>query len=104
MAKKTEQMVAVDKPLLTGFDGGNAMLQSPEDNRQQAQSFALAALPMALRLAVFMLQHSKNEKTQLEAMKFIKTVADGEIKPKDISRAVKSYTDEELAEVLSGEG
>jgi len=65
--------------------------------------FANAAMPEVLRKALFIVQNSKNEKSVIEAAKLIKLIADDKVTGKLINDSVKKYSNEQIAEVLSGE-
>lgn len=98
----TKKIVAVDKPFLQDFDGSDAMLQSADDMKDRCVTFASQAMPEVLRKMLFIVQNSKNEKAVIEASKVIKLISDGQVKGKPVINAVKKYSNEDLAEVLSG--
>jgi len=102
MAKAKEvAVIAVDKPFLTDLNGNDAMLQSPAVIRQQVQNAALASLPEIYLRAMKFVKESKNEKTVLEAMKFIHQLGAGEIKAKHVESVAKQLSDAEILEKLS---
>lgn len=87
---------------LLDFDGNAALNRAPEDLKQEVQTYAIASLPEIMRKMVFIVMNSKSNKDIIEAAKFVKSIADGEIKAKSINEMAKKWSDEELGEVLNG--
>lgn len=96
------KIVATDRPFLEDFSGDDALNQSTEQLKDRVTHFANASMPEVLRKALYILQHSKNQKSVLQAAKLIKLIADGQIKGKSINAAVKKYSNEQIEKVLDG--
>jgi hypothetical protein len=95
------KIVATDRPFLTDVDGTDAMVKDTQVLKDNVVRFATAALPEILRKCIFIATNSKNEKSVIEAAKFIKSVSDGQVSGKAIEAATKKYSNEQIAEVLS---
>lgn len=103
MSPPKKSIVLVDEVYLKDFDGTDATLQSQDDIKAKAQSIATAALPTIVGRAIEIVKASKNERNVIEAMKFLKTLSDGEVKAKQIEGAVKKFSNDELLNALEGE-
>jgi len=104
MTTKKPAIVVVDQETyLKDLEGNDALLQSQEEIKGQVQRHATASLPTLYARAMAIVKHSKNEKVTLEAMKFIKSLSDGETIAKTVNRAAKKFSDSELLEELDGE-
>lgn len=102
--QKRDMIVKVDnESSLYDLDGNDALLQAPEDVRDHVKKFAIATLPKLYVKALALVENGKNEKTVLEAMKFIKSLADGEVKGKQINAFAK-VSDKDITDILSSSG
>lgn len=102
MTKKTA-MVLVDEAYLKDFDGGDAMVLPQDDIKAKVQHVATASLPTLLERAIKIVKTSQSEKSVIEAMKFIKTLSEGEVKAKQVEGIAKKLTDEQLLNTLDGQ-
>lgn len=92
-----------DRPVLTDFDGNDATQNDPVDLKRRVQEMANAMLPTALRVAHNMLQKAQSPKDKIEAAKFIKSLAEGNItKNKIVDGFVKKMSNDDLNTKLDG--
>lgn len=82
--------------VLKDFEGGNASLAPPHDIRLAVQRASIAALPEIWMKAYNLMNTSENEKVVLEAMKFLSSLATGDLKAKHIDGIAKTISNEEL--------
>lgn len=92
-----------DRPVLTDFDGNDALQQDPIDLKRRVQETANAMLPEALRKAFKIVQTSQSNKDVIEAIKVIKAFSEGNItKSKVVNGFVKKMSDQDLNTSLEG--
>lgn len=102
MTKKTS-IVLVDEAYLKDFDGGDAMVLPQDEIKAKVQHVATASLPTLLERAINIVKNSDSEKSVIEAMKFIRSLSEGEVKTKQIEGLAKKLTDEQLLNALDGQ-
>lgn len=102
MTKKTS-IVLVDEAYLKDFDGGDAMVLPQDEIKAKVQHVATASLPTLLERAIQIVKSSDSEKSVIEAMKFIKSLAEGEVKAKQVEGLAKKLTNEQLLNTLEGQ-
>jgi hypothetical protein len=102
MAKKNS-IVLVDEAYLKDFDGGDALILPQDEVKAKVQHVATASLPTLLDRAIQIVKCSPSEKTVIEAMKFIKSLSEGETKAKQVEGLAKKLTDDQLLKELDGQ-
>lgn len=92
------------EPLATDFSGSDAMSRNPAQLKQEVTEFAIRVMPEVLRKCALIVQTSKSNKDIIEAAKFIKLVADGQLpKSKTVNGIVKRMNDADLSADLEGQ-
>lgn len=106
MTKITDGLTRIThqhSPVVTDFDGNDALLKDELELKQQVQHFAQSAMPEILRKALQIVSSSTSAKDVIQASKFIKSIADGQVpKAKVINGIVKKLSDVDLNTELQG--
>jgi hypothetical protein len=102
MAKKNS-IVLVDESYLKDFDGSDAMALPQDEIKAKVQHVATASLPTLLERAIQIVKTSDSEKSVIEAMKFIRSLSEGETKAKQVEGMARKLTDEQLLNTLDGQ-
>lgn len=95
-----EIVVPNDETFLTDFEGNDALLQEPENLQISIQRYATATMPILYARALQLVQHSKNERTVLAAMDFIRKLSEGPLKARTIDAITKTMSDEDINKIL----
>lgn len=100
------EVVKLDRaPVLVDLDGNDALAQDGDTVKRSVKKFATAALPLLLVRALNIVQHSKGKDREImEAMKFIRSLADMSVTARQVKGQMERLSDEELAEVLTDAG
>lgn len=95
-------MVVIDNEVhLLDLNGDDPFLKSEQELLAQVQRHSVASLPFLYSRAMGICKYSKNEKSVLEAMKFIKSLADGKHTEKHVDSIAKKMTNDELEKELA---
>lgn len=97
------KIVLVDEVYLKDFDGSDAMLKDQDSMKAKVQSVATAALPTLLAKAIEIVKSGKNNRDAIEAMKFIRSLSDGETKGKTVESIAKKLSNDDILETLDGQ-
>lgn len=101
--QKKNQVVLVDEAYLKDFDGADALVVSQDELKAKAQQVATASLPTLIARAVQIVKNSKNDLAVINAMKFIKSISDGEVRGKQVDGMAKKLSDTDLLNTLEGQ-
>lgn len=103
--KEAAALVARDREdtILLDIEGRPALEQSPVEIQRQVHRYAVAAMPELFRKSMVLIRTSKNEKTVVEAMKFVQSLAQGRISDKAVKSIAAKLTDGEIEKELEGE-
>jgi hypothetical protein len=104
MKKPVKEIVITEnRAYLTDMEGNDALMASSEDTKIQVQRYASASLPLLFRKAVYIIENDESSRNVIEAMKFVKTLADGDTQAKSVESFAKRVSDKDLVEALSGD-